>query len=392
MVSATMLGRIRDYLRPDKTDSTAQALLNLTRGARVVFSRALPLASLAGREAEVANVRHYRFGEDSAVTYRLTLDEETLYHITVAEDGQGIYLALSRELLPEEWADWFNLDVLDFFLTPTSARVLKLKPDYTKAREWFSPQYQKVLDAISGTLRENDKAAEPVQYTLLASENGERAIEIEYFDQHRQSRLFATLYRPYTDIVAVHAAAPARMQESAKIVEFMPLKQRIPEEAPSDSEASVLDTMEAIAAAVQERPVKPDFRRVNTEMKPDSESAAITPPLPSFLLEPQMLDLAKHAISLDDILPIEPERVRCDAATARDLIEEASRRMVSVGEMIREVMGLALPMRDDVLFEVALTEEDYKELAMRYHMKASKRDELRKRMTEELQRWAKTRA
>lgn len=392
-----MLERLKQYIQPDKEGSGHDALLSLGRSALITFAPSIPIRDLAGQEARVVSVRSYRFGPDNTVSYSLSVNGTFGYHLTAVRDDQGIYLGISRELPQREWAEWFDMDALDFFLTPSSARILKLLPNARVSQEWSAPRYNKVLEAVKGELHDGIPGpddvvhAQAVEYTLLASDSGEKAIEIERLTEKQTSRLYATIYRPQEDIIAIEMAGDAAEAEEPLPAVMPEVTVIVAPSVPEPEPASAEEAMAPLAALEPKQGARPDFRRLSPvptpataevmELKIEDE----VPALPSFLLEPKTAEKEKKRyLSLDEVIAPEPERLRCDMLTAKALILEASARAIPVREVVRDLLGLPLQVKEDVMFDLPLSEPDYKELAMRYQLKASHKQEIRERLAEEL--------
>jgi hypothetical protein len=103
------------------------------------------------------------------------------------------------------------------------------------------------------------------------------------------------------------------------------------------------------------------------------------PPLPSFLTARE-----NSYLSLDEVFPPEPDRVRCDLRSAKVMIDMALTRGVRVRDVLRELIGLDSMMSDEVMFDLPLSDDDFRRLAQRYRLRADNRDEIRRRLQEEL--------
>lgn len=385
-----MLDRIKHYLHPSNEGESHKALLALALDSLVTFSHSVPLPELAGKEARVVSMRSYTFGPDNTVSYSLSVNGAFGYHLTVIEDEQGVYLGISRELPRREWEEWFDLDALDFFLSPSSARILKLRPGSKASSAWSAPRYNKVLEAVEGKLHDgipgpdNQMHAQKVEYSLLASDNGEKSIEIERLTEKQTARLYATIYRPQEDIISVEEALPYEAEPEPELP-------KSPAAVVYDiAQLTVEDAEEAMAPlsvlAPKQGP-RPDFRRRSFDPIEPSVPEDVVPKLPSFLLEPKKEPVPapkSRYISLDDIIGPEPERLRCDIVTGRMLIQEALARSMPVREVVRALLGMRLEIKDEVLFDLPLSENDYKDMALRYHLKPTQREEIRARLAEEL--------
>lgn len=467
-----MLSRIKQYITSQKASQILHPLMSMRCGNVLQFSSEIGIPALSGKYARIHAIRRYQFPKDMHYTYVLLIEDVLKFFLTVAKDQDGVYLAISRELAKTEWNEWFDKDALDFFLTPTSARTLKLHKQATAPAAWSAPRYSKVIDALEGDVAEGKagqqdqfQREEKLLYTLLVNENGDKAIEIESLPEKKITRIFATLYRPASDIVDIHASQtangasqnialvlpafsyqgnkksvtqeshtnsqhdiiltdfPDSLTSSAKVKfsldddknslheqstdingntsvdlasdvpsasrnlpGFMANTLRQPEESLSnDRLGKNITASPQVIAENPTRPqtVKPDFRRRGIDINAMDMSKVSALPLPSFLLTPKhhKTDLTPHKES-----PVAQttEAIRCDRVTAKSLLDEATRRSMSICDVVREMLGLHVQMRDEVMFEISLSEADYKTLAQRYQIPMNKRDEIRARMLDDL--------
>lgn len=451
-----MIKRIKQYIQSQKPVAPKHPLLSLTTGMTLHFSPTIAIAMLADKYARILSVRRYQFGSDVNYTYTLQIENILRFYLTVAKDEQGVYIGLSRELPKTEWTDWFDKDALDFFLTPTSARTLKLHKNAVAPLEWSAERYSKVIDGLQGDVAETKSArpdqpfrSEKLHYTLLVNEGGDRAIEIELLPEKKLTRLFSTLYRPASDIVAVYAQDDEMTQHltSAKILTYPSIHQSFEQHAvafskpesnrfeqaaasqyprfsaaheansspiealdfdpnhkkvesnetslPAFMSSSATDSHKQVLTAEKtdldsQKPpakIKPDFRRRSVDFGAMDMSKVSTLPLPSFLLTPKSQELktsngAKRLVSLTEQRHL--EQLRCDKVTAKTLLDEAVRRSMGVRDVVREMLGLNFQMPDEVVFDIALSDDDYKTLAARYQIAPSNREEIRTRMLDEL--------
>ena len=101
--------------------------------------------------------------------------------------------------------------------------------------------------------------------------------------------------------------------------------------------------------------------------------------MPSFLLSRE-----NSYLSLDEILTPEIERVRCDLTSAKILIDTALKRRVHVRDIMRDLLGLESQMADEAVFELPLSDADYRALAQRYKLRPDRRADIRHCLQEEL--------
>lgn len=355
-------------------------LAELTVGQAIQFSDRCPLAPLTSNTAYVLALRHYRFGTDVLKSFQLQVGRAKHYFLTVAEDAQGQYLSLSRALSEAEQDAWFGRDALGFFMEPSTAKTIRCKADIKIEGDWAGERYAKTVDWIEGSITQAG-AGRPrgFHYNLLVTESGEKALEIEHDDISGENRVFVTVYRPTGDIRAI--------EDVANIPE-MPAAPPTAEMKPAPEVRPDIPLFKEPVEHFMQPKQRPDFRRLDqageeihvarTAISADfgAEEAAT---LPSFLVPREGTYL-----SLDEVIPPEPERVRVGLVTARNLIARAQTRNVRVRDVLRELVGLDSAMSDEVIFEMPLSDEDYRKLAMRYKLRPDHRDEIRARLEAEL--------
>ena len=362
------------------------AALNLDAievGQAIRFSAICPLKPLAGHSAYVLAFRQYRFGADVLKNYQLQIGRAKHFFLTIAEDAQGQYLSLSRALSEAEQDSWFGRDALGFFTERSTAKSIRCKADLVTDGDWAADRYSKTVDWVEGQVTKAGgvRGTRNFHYNLLVNASGEKALEIEHDDASGENRIFVTVYRPIEDIAAIEDAAaipegPQLTTPSRALPEI--------EEPPLFAEPT--------AASPKQRP---DFRRLDepgeasaihiarTALSTDfSAEEAVT--LPAFLVARD-----GDYLSLDEVIPPEPERVRVGLKTARTLIERAMGRNVRVRDVLREMLGLESALAEEVIFELPLSEEDYRTLAMRFKLRPDHRPEIRSRLEEELTRLLK---
>lgn len=199
------------------------------------------------------------------------------------------------------------------------------------------------------------------------------------------NRFYITVYRPVHDIASVDAVRPAAPVPQAAIPTTAPAPV-IPanDDVPLFREP-VLTQPEAPAPQPKQRL---DFRRlgedstpIHIERTPPSELVLDEPEreLPAFLLARE-----EEYLSLDQVIPPEAERVRVGLSAAHNLITHALNKNVRVRDVLRDMVGLHSALSEEVIFEIPLSDEDYRTLAMRYKLRPDHRIEIRARLEEEL--------
>lgn len=333
-------------------------------GNAVMFSESCPIPQLRARKCPIHAIRSYRFGNDTVQNYQLNVEGDTRFSIAIAEDEDGHYLALSRQLDEAEQDVWFGRDALSFFTEPSTAKTIRCKADRSREGAWAGDRYAKIVDWTEGLLLGVNKQDGAFHYNLLVDETGEHALEIEHYDALETNQVYVTVYRPTDDILTIAEAIPD-----------IPVPPRAAEPAKP--------------APVRAAP-RPDFRRVSEEeihiapMAPTVDEPLLLDdtPLPSFLTS----RASEQYISLDEVIPPEAERVRCSIRAAKALIDVSLERGVRVRDVLRELVGLESALSEEVIFEMPLSERDYRTLAQRYRLRPDHKEEIRLRLQEELRK------
>ena len=351
-------------------------------GKLVRFSKSCPLAPLTGADALVIAARQYRFGADVMKSYQLQVGNAKHFYLTIAEDEQGQYLGVSRLLNDAEQEIWFGRDALGFFTEASSARSIRCKADLMMEGEWAGARYAKTVDWVEGTIApaETPRLAHNIHYNLLVTEAGDKALEIEHEDASGENRFFITVYRPIEDIAAVDVPRAPAVPEPEVVP---PAKLAVPanDDVPLFKEPAFTSPQPHPKQRMDFRRLDEPSAEIHIERTPPSLNAKDDEPmdLPSFLL-----DRETNYLSLDNVIPPEAERVRVGIAAARGLIEVAMHRQVRVRDVLRDMLGLESAISDEVVFEMPLTDADYRTLAMRYKLRPDHRVEIRSRLEEEL--------
>lgn len=425
-----MLGTLKTLIAGKETATAgakpAMPLTQLEPGSGISFSSATLIPELRGKKAIVHAVRTYRFGENITVSYLLSVDAVESLLLTIAQDEEGYYLGISRELSPDQQHGWFDRDALGFFTEPSSAKTLKARVTEAQFPGWVSPKYVKAIEFMDGTLTQgrlstSDAArkTQAIKYSLLVNDTGDKAVEIESYPELKSHRVYITVYRPAEDIVQVsqpipHIPVPSKPGNEVRVE--LPKRPTAPVAPITQEPVALIAPVKtnghaapngngAMASYSTARPTtpaiapgKPDFRRIDMKEHAPVIGRAASPvhvideemeaeaPVPSFLVNNSDKMTRSKYLALDEVLPPEIERVRCDIHTAKMLIDESVKRGVRVRDLLRLMTGLQTPAHDEVLIEMPLSDEDYRQLAQRYQLKPDMRVEIRGRMMEELQK------
>ena len=358
-------------------------------GSIVTFAADCPLPPLSGQHARVEKIRTYRFGGEDITSFRLSVNQHKQFLFSVAEDIQGQYLAISRELDPLEQDQWFGTDALGFFMEPSTAKTIRCKIDLNEEGAWAAARYAKSVDWVEGRIVDGRQQT-PLHYNLLVNDTGEKSLEIEHYDNLGANKVYVTVYRPVEDIIRI--SEPSEIPAAPQAIKAV-------DSYPAATQATKINEIRPELKTVEEKIVnaltandlvkpKPDFRRATDEAAPIHVSPTfaapvpsneVTPPLPSFLLSRE-----HNYLSLDAVIAPEAERVRCGLLAAKTMIDSALQRGVRVRDVMRELVGLESMLSEEVIFEMPLSDVDYRALAQRYKLRPDHRDEIRARLQREL--------
>ncbi len=358
-------------------------------GQAVRFAPQCPLPPLKGALAEVIAVRHYQFGEDTLKSFQLRLGGGTQFSFTLAEDEQGHYLSLSRQLSEDEQDRWFGRDALSFFTEPSSARAIRCKADLHEEGEWAAARYSKTVDWVEGSLAPADspRLARAFHYNQLVNEGGDKSLEIEHDDASGENRVMVTVFRPLEDIAAVEDAMPPVIAEPPVVKPMPTLAASTPREEPPLFQEPVL-------MATPHPKQRQDFRRLSEEARTPihierteprlEEPSALDLDLPSFLIARPPEPEPEPTLTLTDAPTEDGEQVRISTAAVRALLDTAERKNVRMRDVLRDMLGLESALAEEVILDLPISDADYRTLAMRYKLRPDHRLAIRARLEAEL--------
>lgn len=420
-----MWKRVSSLFRTQAQPVTVSATLpEYDVGDTVGFTSAATIPELRGKRATIVRKRLYQFADDLIQTYVIKTEDGHDFGFSITEDDMTSYLSISRELSSAERRAWFDPDALSFFLEKTTAQTLRCRASDGHDTPWAAERYTKSVDLIAGVISEPGKrGGGPFNFTysMLLDSASERAIEIEQYIEHGIIRMFATVFMPISALSmdvqpairhepAIKTAAPLDLQTPVEDKEPPLFLQEDEEEGAPDKnvhsaqiiplhdafaalsmELRAMDDEEEAAYDSEEPPrkiFKNDFRRLDVreaDRMPQWDNVNANP-VPDFLLKPRDETGDKPDHLFKKMFEPKHNQITCDAQSAEILMNEAKRNGVSVQEMIRTVVGLNHDERQTATIELPLSDDDYKALAMRYQIRPDKKDEIRKRMSEELSR------
>ena len=281
-----------------------------------------------------------------------------------------------------------------------------------------------------------------VEYSMLLDESGERALEIEVYPEHGNVRVFVTRYCPEDAVKLLPNGASFDVEEpvvehetpQAAPTEGVAKILSMPQPVPAERHVEDDDVLGELAAAIQElnhgveqaeasegaqlpdmdeepalfaedveaylagetasistRPRK-DFRRLSdaeevaaqapVEALPEDLGVAADEdagPIPAFLLEPR-----EPNNLLEEILQPDALQLRVDTKSAYRMLHRSIKSRKPVKEMIREILGLAPSVSDEVIFELPLTQRERQALAIHFQIRPDQPEELEARILKEI--------
>lgn len=422
-----MWKRVSNLFRsPAQPQMVAASLPEYDVGDTVAFTQSASIPEVRGKRATIVRKRHYQFADDTIQTYVIKTEDGHDFGFSITEDDITAYISISRELSTAERRAWFDPDALSFFLEKTTAQTLRCRASTAPDAPWAAERYTKSVDLIPGVISEPGKrGGGPFNFTysMLLDAASERAIEIEQYVEHGIIRMFATVFMPI-GVLSNELQAPIRHEPSLKAASspldlktpapveepplFLPQEEGTGEPEKTVHSAQIIPLHDAFAALSQElrdmddeddeafdpqeppkKIFKNDFRRLDVrEAERPSPQWNETPtnPVPDFLLKPRDEAVEKPDHLFKKMFEPKHNQIVTDTQSAEILMNEAKRSGVSVQETIRHMIGLSHDEREMTTIELPLSDDDYKMLAMRYQIRPDKKDEIRKRMSEELTR------
>jgi hypothetical protein len=194
------------------------------------------------------------------------------------------------------------------------------------------------------------------------------------------------------DALELTEIAAADVEHSAEVIPMHPqimaqvaaaINAELPEEEPplfapeSFAPESLENSTHEYAAPKASRP---DFKRLWSEPMREIEPEIEQAPIPAFLLTPHQ----PAGNLLNELLQPEALPLRLDVATAQKIINKAVSERKPVREVLRELLGLRPAMRDEVIFELPLSEQEAEELAMHFHIRPDRKGDVATRIIEEI--------
>lgn len=345
----------------------------IERGSRLHFG-AMAQSELSEAELVVGDMVLYDFGQLQFLSYVMKNEKADVASFIIAgSDTPSPYLAISRKLSNRDLENLFADEDAKRLKTPGGIRNLYVRDHIPGLKDWVTMNYTIRIEGIRG--KKNDKGTDRVfEYALYVNSTNDKGIEIEYFlDGHAE--VYATVYRPISDVLSVDMAPPATMTRVEPLIKFE-------KSAPTGHGPAIMAKAEPVVApAVQPIPVK-----APAPVKP----AVAETPAPQPAPKPDAKQVAKRMPDpVAPVTPVHEELLGVDMMTAARIITEAMSSNQRVGEVLRHALGLPAIMDDKISFHLPLTDEDYRALGERYRLDKNDRASIRHRMTEELIRFNK---
>ena len=282
----------------DRFDNLEDIAAELEAGAVLHFG-AMPQEFLSGAKATIAEGQKYRFDEEVYFSHRLDIDGGPTCHLIVAETEEGRHLALSRPIDEEGQDKLFGAQSLEAIVEKAAIQTLRVRENVEGFKGWVANSYRKQISEKKGSLAEPHRKPQDFNYCLLTSPGNDYGIELEKYEDGTL-KVFATLYRPLTDIV--HIALPSKSKTL----------QRKGKSRPWLSETGGMDALiETIRSGRAKTP-------------PVNESA----------------EILSHP-SLETMVAPHETMLECDVGVAVRVIEEALLNKMPIAEVMRRVLGPA---------------------------------------------------
>lgn len=329
----------------------------LAEGADLRFG-VMPVDEVSCKEFKVKSITTYMFGETALKSHMLTdLEGQQTLQMIVAEGGaREMYLAISRPLQTRDIERLFAEEDAKRVYQKNLPRRLYVREHTPGLREWVTMQYKCQLMAMKGKKDEQGKISE-FEYSLFVNDANSKAIEFEYYSDGKL-QVYVTLYRPLNDVINVRHAPVVRL----------PAEPKPKPQSPMIKPAEVVEH-----PAVSKK----------KEEKKDARSAAKEGPA---LTKPSVPDPAKEVVPV--INKEKAEQFTCDIKVAGRLIDEAMRNNLPLSDVVRKILGLKLDVNEQVTFELPLSKDDYRTLALRYQIEPTDHPAIFHHIREELKNFA----
>lgn len=291
-----MFGLMKNLIKESPAPVETARLGDLHVGCVVGFGF-MPQKNLSGKRIEVAGLNSYLFDTDNFIAYKLA-SEGVDINLIVAdeEDPAGTYLALSQPIDSKQYATLFPDAPPQYWFALSEGETVDVKaPAMGPLQGWLDGRYTLLVSTpgryLEGDWRirkptERGRLSRAFDYVLLVDEENEYALEAENYEDGTL-RVYATIYRPATDIGEIKRAPKASAYGSVESIPHMtvsePLKpalveskaEPVPEAKPQEPK---LEQKKPEAITVVDAP-KEVVKPVTEEKKPEPEQAAAATPV-----------------------------------------------------------------------------------------------------------------
>ena len=347
-------------LRKEKEPESRLSPSKIIIGNRVEFAD-MPHNNIAGSNMKVKAINSYIFGDEVFLAYVLGNHKEEINLIFTKNEhsislsrviDKHLFSALFSTYSPEKW---FDLDIGQSL--PVSNRVMGMQ------QSWVASDYQMTIRrkgiVMEGNYLRNKKlymqnASKNFDYVLFVDEKNEHALEAEQYEDGTLI-VYSTIYRPESDIVQI-------TENNEKFIREKNVKLKL-SYGQSDNDFVQIEP-ESDAEEVLKGDHVIAIKKIDTvnslDQKPQKEGV-LTP------------------------VSGEEEMIALDVKLAENVISEAQRNKISIGQLIRKVIDLPADVKDEMMISFSLSDTEKKELAKRYNLPESDYPKVKEEIVKELQ-------
>lgn len=349
----------------DDTRKKNVSVNTLKAGDTITFG-VLPQEFIAGKSFTLGAAVHYQFTATQLCSYPL-LDETLTPCCTMIIARAGTahpYLAISRKLNAPTARDICTEDDAEKIRHEAYPQHLYIRKHTAGLHDWLHLHYENRIKSAKGTKILRGQEVKSFAYSLYVAENQFKALEIERYPNGEYD-LFATIFRPVSDIIAI---TPARHMADTL----------------STAIAMTADTAKATSSSVAGRsePALASSRSHAAGHHTDIDNSA------KIFTLPTALNIQGAAVmTTSELLPdtsAQHRHIACNLRMASKLIDEAMRNDMRVADVIRKAIGLKVAEDDLVRFDLKLSDKDYQSLAARFDVHVQNKDKIHELIMEEL--------
>ena len=363
-------------------------IASITAGDIIVFG-VTEQKELSQKRCIVGEPSIYHFHGSQFTSYPLlTVQHQPICQMIIAgNEGQTPYLALSKRVSDAHKMELCIDEDYKRLCKGDLPQHLYVREHTAGMSDWLYMHYETKIDHARGTVISANDDVKTFGYSLYVSLKEYKALELER-SPSGELAIYATVFRPASDILAIHKGAADRIKK--------PDGAKSTVEKPSQSSAPIPN-----ASALSEEPSKPAKPIVKeTLTEPDQSVMSPLAAKPGHTKTDQDKDSAKiftlpmssQVPTRSEVKKIEPtdkqvtqySQVKCNLRMASKLVDEALRNDMRVTDVIRKALGLSINSTDHITFDLQLTEADYKILADRFDLDISDKNKIHELIMEEL--------